>query len=416
MKYKSNAYTPSANNPPFWSREFSLLLAGTLALLLSACGGGDGGNNGTASANKSQCTLSQAQIDTLTPDDVLPANCDFLKVPPIVGLFMLGTEIDVDTGNLKLYVNGVKRNGEPMTLEEDFKNAEIKVGGVTTTDWEVSAASGDVLSLVTLADYSSSISLADLKGMGDLYDIVLENAPTGFEAETINFSTNPEAPYLVVKPGELPHWTTELNDLPGRPGLLSANDYDDDFPNNNTPLYAAMATGLMGPLDDAGNVSPGDRLGLVERNNLDNPPATHRPATLMVVQTDGLDNASNLASPTPITEDQVVSLMDRCNTTAIMLGTFLADGDATQIIEGQAVLKRLAGDRGAFVNGLNASFLKAAITPFAQSLGNLVVFTLSPANIPFAEEIVTIEVDNLARDAKKPFDIPPDCQVPGWDG
>ena len=391
MKYKSNAYTPSANNPPFWSREFSLLLAGTLALLLSACGGSDGGNNGTASANKSQCTLSQAQIDTLTPDDVLPANCDFLKVSPLVGLFILGTEIDTN-GDLKLYVNGVKQNGTPMTLT-DFEGAAVTVGGDTVDrfdDWDVEDAGGDVLSLVTLADYSSSISLADLKGMGNLYDIVLENAPTGFEAETINFSTNPDAPYLVVKPGELPHWTDDLD------ALKAANDYDDSFPRVDTPLYDAMGTGLLGPLDDAYNASPGDGLGLVERN---------RPATLLVVQSDGVDNAS-----VDIDEDALVSLMNRCHTTAIMLGTFQADADIDRILEGRATLERLAGRRGAFVNALNASFLEAAIASFAESLGNLVVFTVYK-DTNFAGTIVSIEVDSLGANAMEPFNIDGGCQI-----
>ena len=400
MNYKTNSYMA----PMSLGKQFNLLLTAFLVLLLAGCGGGDAGNNGTASANKNQCTLSQSEIDNLTSDDVLPANCDFLKVSPIVGLFILGTEIDA-AGDLKLYVNGVKRNGSPMTLT-DFESATVTVGGNPVdrpADWNVVAASGDVLSLVTLADYSSSISTADLIGMGDLYDVILENAPTDFEAETINFSTNPDAPYLVVKPVELPHWTTELN------GLLAANDYDADFPNNNTPLYDAMGTGLMGPLANAFDPFADD-LGLVERNNIDNLPASHRPASLMMVQTDGLDNAS-----LTITEDALVALMERCHTTAIMLGTFLVDSDPASIVEGQAVLKRLAGTRGAVVNALNASFLEGSILPFAESLGNLVVFTLSKDTL-FADEVVTIEVDNLARDAKKPFDIPPGCQVPGWAG
>jgi hypothetical protein len=390
MNYKSNTYTSSDNNFRFWSRGFSLLLAGTLALLLSACGGSNGGNNGTASANKAQCTLSQSEIDKLTPDDVLPANCGFLDVPPLAGLFILGTEIDND-GNLKLYVNGVKRNGTPMILS-DFEGAAVTVGGVTVNrpaDWNVAAAGGDVLSLVTLADYSSSISTADLEGMGDLYDVVLEEAPTGFEAETINFSTNPTAPYIVVKPGPLPHWTTNL------PDLLAANDYDVAFPNVNTPLYDAMGTGLMGPLATA-FVPGADNLGLVERN---------RPATLLMVQSDGVDNAS-----VDIGEDALVSLMDRCHTTAIMLGTFQLDDDIDQILEGRATLERLAGTRGAFVNGLNASFLEAAITPFAKSLGNLVVFTLNKET-NFAGTTVRVEVDSLAASATEPFDIDGGCQI-----
>ena len=83
MNHKSNTYTPSDNNFPFWSSGFSLLLAGTLALLLSACGGSNGGNNGTASANNNaQCTLTQAEIDALTPADAFPPGCDFLAVSP----------------------------------------------------------------------------------------------------------------------------------------------------------------------------------------------------------------------------------------------------------------------------------------------------------------------------------------------
>ena len=389
MNCKSNTYSLSDNNFPFWSRGFCLLLAGTLALLLSACGGSNGGNNGTASA---QCTLTQAQIDALTPDDVLPANCDFLRAPPLVGLFILGTEIDA-AGDLKLYVNGVKRNGTPMILT-DFVGAAVTVGGVTVNrpaDWNVVAAGGDMLSLVTLADYSSSISTADLIGMGNLYDIVLENARPGFEAETINFSTDPGTgePVMAVKPVPGDHWTSNL------PDLLAANDYDVAFPNQNTPLYDAMGTGLMGPLATA-FVPGADNLGLVERN---------RPATLLMVQTDGVDNAS-----LKITEDDLVSLMNRCHTTAIMLGTFQQDSDIDQILKGRAALKRLAGTRGAFVNALNASFLEATITPFAESLGNLVVFTLNKET-NFADKTVRIEVDSLAASASEPFDIDGSCQI-----
>jgi len=393
MHYKTNTYTPSENNFPFWSRGFSLLLAGTLALLLSACGGSNGGNNGIASASKAQCTLTQAEIDALTPDDKLPAGCEFLEVPPIVGLFILGTEIDA-AGDLKLYVNGVKRNGTPMTLT-DFERAAVTVDGVTVNrfdDWDVDDADGDVLSLVTLADYSSSISLADLQGIGDLYDVVLDNARPGFEAETINFSTNPEDPYIVTKPEPLPNesssWTTDLA------ALKDANDYDAAFPRVNTPLFDAMGTGLLGPLD---SINPlGDGLGLVERN---------RPATLLMVQSDGVDNAS-----LTISENQLVLLMDRCHTTPIMLGTFQLDTDIDKILEGRATLENLAGTRGAFVNALNASFLEAAITPFAESLGNLVVFTLYK-HTNFAGTTVRIEVDSLGASATEPFDIDGGCQI-----
>ena len=68
--------------------------------------------------------------------------------------------------------------------------------------------------------------------------------------------------------------------------------------------------------------------------------------------------------------------------------------DIDRILEGRATLERLAGTRGAFVNALNASFLEAAITPFAESLGNLVVFTVYKET-NFAGTTVSIEVDGL---------------------
>ncbi|MDH3970963.1 MAG: hypothetical protein OEU63_02200, partial [Gammaproteobacteria bacterium] len=91
------------------------------------------------------------------------------------------------------------------------------------------------------------------------------------------------------------------------------------------------------------------------------------------------------------------------------------DADIDRIVEGRAALERLAGTRGEFVNALNASFLEAAITSFAESLGNLVVFTLSRDTL-FAEETVRIEVDSVGASEAKPFDIPADCQRPGWAG
>jgi len=392
MQYKSNTYTPSANNFPFWSRGFSLLLAGTLALLLGACGGGSGGGSagGGGGGANTQCVLTEEQLDNLTPADVasLPAACDgisFFDIPAIIGLFILGTEVDGASGELKLYVHGVKQNGQPMTIA-DFEQATLSVGGTAfdrPADWNVAAvADGSILSLVTLADYSDSITDADLAGMGDLYDIVLNSAPAGYESEQINFSSLALVPAITVKPGVAdPHWSDVLN------VLLDANDLDATQLRDNTTLFDAMGTALMGPLDTR-YVPAADDFGLVERST---------PASLLIVQTDGQDNAS-----VDMELVDVTALIDRCHTTTIMLGTFRSEVDAQ-------VLDDLAGTRGVAVNALNTNFLEEAIKPYAESLGNLVVFTVS-SDTEFDGKMVTIEVGGVSASEVEPFNIDGSCQ------
>ena len=385
MLYKSMYGMLSNRIPVSPDKQFTLFLAGILALILTACGGSDGGNNGTASAANAQCTLTAEELDNLTPDDVdsLPKACEglgFFDTPTITGLFILGTEIDGATGELKLYVHGVKSNGNPMTLA-DFQQASVTLDGVDADPAAtVALAPSGVLSMVLLADYSTSITDADLNGLGDLYDIILNKAPANFEAEVINFSTQGGLPAITVKPGPLPHWTENL------PALLAATDVDPAQSREDTTLYDAMGTGLLGPLDA---IDPlGDGLGLVERG---------RPATLLLAQTDGNDTASEL------TLNDVTSLIENCRTTVIMLGTLRSEVDAL-------VLEELAGTRGAAVNALNTNFLEEAINSYADSLGNLVVFTLSPAT-GFADKTVEIDVDGATASEVAPFDIGAGCQV-----
>ena len=385
-------------------RQFTLFLAGILALMLAACGGGGGEGGGGGGNVVAQCTLTESQKDNLKPDEVasLPPECAFLATPPLVGLFILGTEI-VGT-DLKLYVHGVKQDATPMTLD-DFQQASVTLDGINVDPAAtVASAPRGVLSLVMLADYSISITDADVSGMGDLYDLILRNAPEDFEGEVINFSTiRPTIiPAITVKP-EPPadHWTGILD---GPDGLLAANNFDEEQPRWDTTLYDAMGTGLMGPLADKFDPTT-DNLGLVERNG---PlPGEHRPATLIIVQTDGLDNASRqltLATGNEVPgPDDVVKLMDRCHTTAILMGTFQTDIDI-------AVLEALAKPRGASLQALNTNFLQAAMGPYAESLGNLVVFTL-PSDTLFNGKTVRIEVDGLGRDAVEPFDIDGNCQL-----
>jgi len=404
MHYKWSDYEVSGVIPFSAGGQFMRFLTLIMVLLLAACGGGSGGGGGGGGA-VTQCTLTEEELDNLTPADVpsLPKACEgiaFFDIPSITGVFILGTETD-DLGNLKLYVHGVKQDGSPMILA-DFEQAAVSVGGVPVIrpdDWDVlPVANGNILSMALLADYSLSITDSDLSGMGDLYDIVLDGTPAGFEAETINFSSEPGASptpvAITVKPNPFPYWTSNL------PALQAANNLDLDQDRNNTTLYDAMGTGLMGPIDLGDRYNPDtDDMGLVERNG---PLVVHnRPATLLMVQTDGQDNAS-----LSLGLNDIVALLDRCHTTAIMLGTFRSEVDAQ-------VLEELAGTRGAAVNALNTNFLEAAIIPYAESLSNMVVFTLLPhtdfLNLP-PDGSVRIEVDGLEANAVTPFDIDGNCQ------
>jgi len=199
MHYKWSDYEVSGVIPFSAGGQFMRFLTLIMVLLLAACGGGSGGGGGGGGA-VTQCTLTEEELDNLTPADVpsLPKACEgiaFFDIPSITGVFILGTETD-DLGNLKLYVHGVKQDGSPMVLA-DFEQAAVSVGGVPVIrpdDWDVlPVANGNILSMALLADYSLSITDSDLSGMGDLYDIVLDGTPAGFEAETINFSSEPGA-------------------------------------------------------------------------------------------------------------------------------------------------------------------------------------------------------------------------------
>lgn len=381
MNYKSNSYMA----PMSLGKQFNLLLTAILVLLLAACGGGSGeGGGGSASAS---CTLTQEQLDNLTPDDVasLPAACDgisFFDIPSIGGpngkLFILGTEVDGGTGELKLYVHGLKRNGTAMTLA-DFQQAVVTLNGIEANPAHtVALASASTLSISLLADYSVSIAETELKALGDLYDVVLAGGPAGLEAEVINFSSLNGVPDITIKPDPFPYWTDIQIDL------LAATDFDATQSRDNTTLYDAIGTGMLGPL---AVMDAGDELGLVERS---------RPARVLIAQTDGVDNASETLSLADVT-----ALIDQCKTTAIMLGT------SRSVID-DAVLDQLAGDRGAFVTTVNSSFLAEAIGPYTESLKNMVVFTLLPAT-GFAGKTVEIDVGGVTASESEPFNLDVSC-------
>jgi hypothetical protein len=382
MNYKTTGYMAHMS----LGKHFGLLLITILALLLAACGGGgsgsDGGGGGGGGGANASCTLTQAELDNLTPDNI-PAACEgisFFDIPSFAGtLFILGTEINGT--ELKLYAHGVNLDGTPMTLA-DFKQAVVTLNN-TEIQYKVDKAPAGVLSVSLLSDYSSSISETELTALSALYNEILNKAPAEFEGEIINFSSVGSTPAITVKPDPSPYWTEFL------PALTAATEFDDAQARGNTTLYDGMGTALLG--DPVSNSDPNDQFGLVERVELG------RPARLMITQTDGLDNVSaTFREP-----EDIESLIERCKIPSVMLGT------SREFIDTD-VLEQLAGSRGAFIATVNSNFLAEAIGPYAESLGNLVVFTVSIVNDP--NETVEITVNRVAASESAPFGVDASCQ------
>ena len=374
MNYKTNGYMASTSR----GKHFGLLLTAILVLLLVACGGGSGGGGGGGGASAS-CTLTQAELDNLTPDTI-PAACkgiSFFDVPSFAGtLFILGTEINGP--ELKLYAHGVNLDGSPMTLA-DFQQAVVTLNNAVIP-YTVEAAPAGVLSVGLLSDYSISISEPELRALTTLYKEILNEAPAGFEAEIINFSSVGNIPAITVKPDPSPYWTEFL------PALTAATDFDAAQARDSTTLFDGMGTALLG--DPVSNSDPNDQFGLVERG---------RPARLLITQTDGLDNVSaTFRQP-----EEVELLIEKCKVPSVMLGT------SREFIDTD-VLEQLAGSRGAFIATVNSNFLAEAIGPYAESLGNLVVFTISP--VTNANETVVITVNSVAASESAPFGSDASCQ------
>lgn len=342
------------------------LLLGTVGLW--ACGGssGGGGDDGpTGTATGAVCELSAELINgslndfTLSPEceGVLPAPEDNLDAR----LFVLGSQVDGATGDLVLYVHGTTADGDPLSVA-DLGSMTVQVGAVdyTQADAEVgieAVTDGDkILSLSLVTDYSASMSDGDLDAIELVYDAILNKLPKVYEASVINFSDNLQLRL---------DWTEAHTDLAD---ILAAVERDDTIPRDNTALYDAMGFALQRDLMITGNASTeGD--GLIERC---------RPGHMLVLFTDGLENASFTYDKT-----QLLTLLDTSATVPIILGSETAQKEE---------LTEFAGTRGAFVYAYNAAFVSAAVQGWADSLANLVKVTIDPATVAAPDNFDTVTV------------------------
>ena len=313
------------------------------ALSLSGCGGGGGGGGSSSSSvGSTGCELTIQELEAIGNINDIPPEClSMLPAPEdnLLGrMFILGTQVDQASGALRIFVNGTDKDG-PLQLS-DFQSATVSIDGNPVDPNLVSvdpiAAGDDVLSLGFVTDYSTSISNAELAKVSDIYSIILDSLSPRqvMEGMVIDFSN-----LISLKQD----WTED-------PALLrAAYQLDASFPRENTKLYDALGVSL---LRDPGVHTD----GLVERC---------RPAHMLITFTDGADNASFT-----YTKETLLPIIDDSKAVMIMLGSLSAD---------KTTLMDLAGDQGAFVYAYNLSGIQNTVEKWADSLSQMVKFTLDPA-------------------------------------
>lgn len=341
------------------------------ALSLSGCGGGGGGGGSSSSSvGSAGCQLTIQELEAIGNINDIPHEClSMLPAPEdnLLGrIFVLGTQIDPQSGALRIFATGTDSNGNPLQLA-DFQSATVSIDGNPAGPGLVSvdpiAAGDNVLSLGFLTDYSTSISDAELGTVSNIYSLILDHLsppslPQVMEGMVINFSNS-----IVVKQD----WTED-------PVLLqAAYQLDAGFSRQNTALYDALGVSLL--RDPAVDTD-----GLIERC---------RPAHMLITFTDGADNASFM-----YTRETLLPIIDDSKAVMIMLGSLSAD---------KTMLTDLAGNQGAFVYAYNLSGIQNTVEKWANSLSQMVKFTLDPAT-GFDTGIITIKLGEETVVVERPVD------------
>jgi hypothetical protein len=249
-------------------------------------------------------------------------------------LVVLGTSEQSD-GSLRVFLSGADASGTAFGAEA-YAAATVSVsdglGGFVATDGSIEAtlvanAPGDVLSLGIVNDYSGSMSLDDLGVVERIETDLLTLLPPVCEVELTLFSTEVE----VTQP-----FTTSCE------AALPAVVRNTSFERDLTALYDGMGTGLE---------------SLVSRT---------RPIRLLVVSTDGLENASQSHS-----KSEIVDTVAAEGVPVIMLGALFAD---------VSELRSLAGPRGLYFYTPLYADLRERTLQLLESLANMVQIDVPAAD------------------------------------
>jgi hypothetical protein len=249
-------------------------------------------------------------------------------------LVVLGTSEQGD-GSLRVFVSGADASGIAFGAAA-YATATISVSdgvdGFVAVDGSIDVrlvadAPSDVLSLGIVNDYSGSMSLGDLEVVERIETDLLTLLPPVCEAEVTLFSTEVE----VTQP-----FTASCE------AALPAVVRNTSFERDLTALYDGMGTGLV---------------SLVGRT---------RPIRLLVVSTDGLENASQRH-----TKAEIVDTVAAHGLPVIMLGALFAD---------VSELRSLAGPRGLYFYTPLYADLRDQVEQVLQSLASMVQIDVPAAD------------------------------------
>jgi hypothetical protein len=245
-------------------------------------------------------------------------------------LVSLGSDT-TDDGRRQFFVHGATDDGAVIDVDA-FANATITatIDGETTelppeafTITRVDA--GEIISLSLVNDYSASMLDRDLAAVEQIHDDMFTYLPPAYEAEVVQFSETVDVRQA---------YTTDADSL-GR-----AVARDEGYERSSTALYDGMGVALD---------------NLVQRD---------RPVRILMVSTDGAENAS-----TAFDKPELVDTIRSEGVVVVMLGALLAD---------VSEMRDLTAGRGVVFYTHYYSDLRAQMQAYIESLGEVAQVELTP--------------------------------------
>ena len=262
-------------------------------------------------------------------------------------IVVLGVEHEGNSATI--YMHGVGSGSDVLT-SDDFAAGSYTILDASGSESLLDASSQDtqtlmdwpdgILSMSLVTDYSSSMREEDLDAMADLYTDLVTMVPPVYEAEVVVFTTEvtEKQPY------------TESQEA-----LVDAVAVDSDIERDLTALYDGMG------------------------HSLDNFSERTRPARLLVVATDGAENASEIW-----TQEAVIEAIADEDVVIVMVGSLFSDVEE---------FKTLTGDRGIYFYAADYSDIRDELNTWVRSLSEAVAVTID--GLPADAASVSVKVDGV---------------------